>query len=73
MRPAPWRRAPSGPNAAELLSDGAVGVGYLLEDRVADPRELVEGLGLRPSGADHRRVLAVLAWLSDAGGARPTG
>jgi DNA-binding NarL/FixJ family response regulator len=132
--------------AAELLSDGAGGVGYLLKDRVADPREFVEAvervagggtaldpeavaqllgarerdgpldeltprerevlalmaegrtnaaiaerlvvtggavekhvasifgkLGLRPSGADHRRVLAVLAWLSDAGGARPGG
>ena len=125
--------------AAELLSDGAGGVGYLLKDRVADPREFVDAvrrvaaggtaldpeavaqllgaraddgplaeltprerdvlalmaegrtntaiaerlvvtegavekhisniflkLGLRPSDADHRRVLAVLAWLRDA-------
>jgi DNA-binding NarL/FixJ family response regulator len=132
--------------AAELLSDGAGGVGYLLKDRVADPREFVDAvervaaggtaldpeavaellgargqdgpldeltprerevlalmaegrtnaaiaerlvvtggavekhvasiflkLGLRPSGADHRRVLAVLTWLSGAGGARPSG
>jgi DNA-binding NarL/FixJ family response regulator len=124
--------------AAELLSEGAGGVGYLLKDRVGDPREFVEAvsrvaeggtaldpeavaqllgargddgpldeltprerevlglmaegrsngaiaerlvvtdgavekhvssiflkLGLRPSDADHRRVLAVLAWLRD--------
>jgi DNA-binding NarL/FixJ family response regulator len=124
--------------AAELLSDGAGGVGYLLKDRVGDPRAFVEAvsrvaeggtaldpeavaqllgarrddgpldeltprerevlglmaegrsngaiaerlvvtegavekhvssiflkLGLRPSDADHRRVLAVLAWLRD--------
>jgi DNA-binding NarL/FixJ family response regulator len=124
--------------ARELLADGAGGVGYLLKDRVADPREFVEAvrrvaaggtaldpeavaqllgarrdsapldeltprerevlglmaegrtnaaiaerlvvtdgavekhvssiflkLGLRPSDADHRRVLAVLAWLRD--------
>ena len=124
--------------AAELLSDGAGGVGYLLKDRVADPSEFVDAvtrvaeggtaldpeavaqllgarrddgpldeltprerevlglmaegrtntaiaerlvvtdgavekhissiflkLGLRPSDADHRRVLAVLAWLRD--------
>jgi DNA-binding NarL/FixJ family response regulator len=124
--------------AAELLSDGAGGVGYLLKDRVGDPREFVEAvarvaeggtaldpeavaqllgarrddgpldeltprerevlglmaegrsnaaiaerlvvtdgavekhvssiflkLGLRPSDADHRRVLAVLAWMRD--------
>jgi DNA-binding NarL/FixJ family response regulator len=124
--------------AAELLSDGAGGVGYLLKDRVADPREFVDAvrrvaaggtaldpeavaqllgargddgplseltprerevlalmaegrtngaiaerlvvtdgavekhvsniflkLGLRPSDADHRRVLAVLAWLGE--------
>jgi DNA-binding NarL/FixJ family response regulator len=124
--------------ARELLADGAGGVGYLLKDRVADPREFVDAvrrvaeggtaldpeavaqllgarrdhgpleeltprerevlqlmaegrtnaaiaerlvvtdgavekhvsniflkLGLRPSDADHRRVLAVLAWLRD--------
>jgi len=123
--------------AAELLSDGQGGVGYLLKDRVADPRDFVEAvrrvarggtaldpeavsqllggrrdgplgeltprerdvlalmaegrsnaaiaetlvvtegavekhissilgkLNLPPSDADHRRVLAVLAWLRD--------
>jgi DNA-binding NarL/FixJ family response regulator len=30
--------------AAELLSDGRGGVGYLLKDRVADPREFVEAV-----------------------------
>ena len=83
--------------AAELLSDGRGGVGYLLKDRVAEVRDFVDAvrrvaegrsnhaiaermvvtegavekhvsnifgkLGLPPSEADHRRVLAVLAWL----------
>ncbi len=124
--------------AAELLSDGQGGVGYLLKDRVADPRDFVDAvrrvaaggtaldpeavaqllggrsegpldeltprerdvlglmaegrsnaaiaetlvvtegavekhissilgkLRLPPSDADHRRVLAVLAWLRDS-------
>ncbi|HSD81303.1 MAG TPA: response regulator transcription factor, partial [Solirubrobacteraceae bacterium] len=125
--------------AVDLIGDDAAGVGYLLKDRVADPREFVDAvrrvaaggtaldpeavaqllgaraddgplaeltprerdvlalmaegrtntaiaerlvvtegavekhissiflkLGLRPSDADHRRVLAVLAWLRDA-------
>jgi DNA-binding NarL/FixJ family response regulator len=30
--------------AAELLADGAGGVGYLLKDRVADPRDFVEAV-----------------------------
>ena len=52
--------------AAELLADGRGGVGYLLKDRVADPRDFVEAVrrvarrrhGARPRGGRPARSAA---------------
>src|SRR5205823_3423017 len=58
--------------AAELLSDGAGGVGYLLKDRVADPGDFVEAVRRVAGGGTALDPEAVAQLLGGRGDTRLT-